>query len=247
MRGIAQVNEIRRSVYLRAMGVDSYVSRRQLPGAAETRRLAPLCPVPAPQPPAAVAPLTDAGPMRRPAAAVDIPRLDSGKPAPTSAVAATRPAPGEPAPRFSLAAISCGGWLWLEELYSPLSPQQSQLVQAMAEALVSVYGNHTAELGSRVPARATASQFDWPMHSNQQLDQGEQAARAGLAAFVQRKLELADCKGLVLLGRACEERVALGQLVCRRVARTASTADMLRDPLLKRQVWRDLRMLFQSA
>jgi hypothetical protein len=178
---------------------------------------------------------------------VEIPRLDSGKPAPAPAAAATRPAPGEPAPRFSLAAISCGGWLWLEELYSPLSPQQSQLVQAMAEALVMVYGNHTAASGGRVPVRAAASRFDWPMHSNQQLDQGEQAARAALVAFIQRKLELADCEGLVLLGRACEERVALGKLACARVVRTASTADMLRDPLLKRQVWRDLRSLFQSA
>jgi len=74
-----------------------------------------------------------------------------------------------------------------------------------------------------------------------------QAARAGLAAFIQRKLELADCKGLVLLGRACEERVPLEQLACPRIAHTASTADILRDPLLKRQVWRDLRSLFQSA
>lgn len=185
--------------------------------------------------------------MRRPAAPAEIPRLDIGKPAPAPAAAATRPAPGDPAPRFSLAAISCGGWLWLEALYRPLSPQQSQLVQAMAEALEMVYGNDSAVPGGRVPARAAASQFDWPMHSNQQLDQGEEAARAGLAAFIQRKLELADCKGLVLLGRACEERVPLEQLACPRVVRTASTADILRDPLLKKQVWRDLRSLIQSA
>ncbi|MBP6724516.1 MAG: hypothetical protein KA137_06735, partial [Halioglobus sp.] len=201
------MNEIRRSVYLRAMGVDSYVSRRPLPGAAETRRLALLRAVPAPEAPAAAAPPAAAGPMRRPAAPVEIPRLDIGKPAPAPAAAAVRPAPGEPAPRFSLAAIRCGGWLWLEELDSPLSPQQSQLVQAMAEALGMVYGNDTSGPGGRVPAVPEASQFDWPMHSNQQLDQGEEAARAGLAAFIQRKLELADCKGLVLLGRACEERV----------------------------------------
>jgi hypothetical protein len=117
----------------------------------------------------------------------------------------------------------------------------------MAEALLMVYGNDSADPGGQVPARAAVSQFDWPMHSNQQLDQGVQAARAGLAAFIQRKLELADCKGLVLLGRACEERVPLEQLACPRIARTASTADILRDPLLKRQVWRDLRSLFQSA
>ncbi len=236
---------MRRSVYLQAMGVDSYVSRRQLPGAAATRRLTILRAAPSPAAPTAAPPRVDAGSMGRPAAPVEIPHLDGGKPAPAPAAAAARPAPGEPAPRFSLAAISCGGWLWLEELDCPLSPQQSQLVQAMAEALGTVFGNDTSDPGGRGPTRAAASQFDWPMHSNRQLEQGEEAARAGLAAFIQRKLE--DCKGLVLLGRACEERVPLGQLACSRVARTASTADMLRNPLLKKQVWRDLRSLFPSA
>jgi len=235
---------MRRSVYLQAMGIDSYVSRRQLPGAAESRRLAILQPAPSP---AAAVPVAAARPVRRPAAPAEIPRMDVGKPARASAVRETRPVQADPAPRFSLAAISCGGWLWLEELDGPLSPEQLQLVQAMAEALDMIAGNYDPGSGDRAPTRAAASRFDWPMHTNQQLDLGEEAARASVAAFLRRKLELAECHGLVLLGRACEERVPLGQLACPRVARTASTAEMLRNPLLKKQAWQDLRSLLQSA
>ena len=36
------MNELRRMAYLDALGIDSYVSRTQLPGAAVTRRLAIL-------------------------------------------------------------------------------------------------------------------------------------------------------------------------------------------------------------
>ncbi len=238
---------MRRSVYLQAMGVDSYVSRRQLPGAAASRRLAILPPAPSPTALAAAGPVADPKPVRRPAAPAEMPRMDVGKPAPAPVVRETRPVQADPAPRFSLAAISCGGWLWLEELDSSLSPEQLQLVQAMAEALDMIRCNHDPVSVDRIPARAAASQFDWPMHTNQQLDLGQEAARASVAAFIQRKLELAECHGLVLLGQACAERVPLGQLACPRVACTASTAEMLRNPLLKKQAWRDLRSLLQSA
>ncbi len=241
------MNEMRRSVYLQAMGVDSYVSRHQLPGAAASRRLAILPPVTSPTAPAAAGPVADPKPVRRLAAPAEMPRMDLGKPAPAPVARETRPVQADPAPRFSLAAISCGGWLWLEELDSPLSAEQLQLVQAMAEALDVIPGNHDPGSVDRVPARAAASQFDWPMHTNQQLDLGQEAARASVAAFIQRKLELAECRGLVLLGQACAERVPLGQLACPRVACTASTAEMLRNPLLKKQAWRDLRSLLQSA
>jgi phosphohistidine phosphatase SixA len=61
------------------------------------------------------------------------------------------------------------------------------------------------------------------------------------AAFIQRKLEQTGCAGLILLGKACEERVPLDQLNCGRLVRTVSTAEMLRTPLLKKQAWRDLK------
>ena len=51
------------------------------------------------------------------------------------------------------------------------------------------------------------AQFDWPIHTNQQLDLGEEAARASVAGFVDRRLGEHGCRGLVLLGQACVQRV----------------------------------------
>ena len=51
------------------------------------------------------------------------------------------------------------------------------------------------------PPQPQVLQFDWPMHSNQQLDQGEESARAAVAGFIGRKLEEPGCRGLVLMGR----------------------------------------------
>jgi hypothetical protein len=242
---------MRRSVYLQAMGVDTYVSRCQLPGAAETRRLAIVRAVRAPLAQTGVGQLAETAPARQPLSPAGLTRIETVKAAPAPAVAAVRPGAGNLPSRFSLAAISCGGWLWLEELENtPLAPEQLQLVQAMAEALGTVAshgaGHEDNSSGGRLPARAVTTQFDWPMHTNQQLDQGEEAARASVAAFIQRKLEQPGCNGLVLLGRKCEARVPLGQLACARLARIASSAEMLRSPLLKKQAWRDLRLLLQT-
>ena len=127
--------------------------------------------------------------------------MDVGKPAPAPVARETRPVQALPGDPFSLAAISCGGWLWLEELDSPLSAEQLQLVQAMAEALDMIPGNHDPGSVDRIPARAAASHFDWPMHTNQQLDLGQEAARASVAAFIQRKLELAQRQAWFCWGR----------------------------------------------
>lgn len=227
------MNELGRQAYLRAMGVDTYVSRGQLPGAAVTRRLAVVR-----SRSVAAAPPASA-PAHTPPAAVTMPRIDS--PVPTVRTAQP-PAPAREEsrlPRFTLVAVACGDWLWLEELEEPpFAPAQMQLLQAMVEAL-------TGARGSPVPLEL--AQFDWPIHTNRQLDLGPEAARSGVAGFVQRKLEQYESRGLVLLGQACEARVPLPQLRCPHVVCTVSTAGMLRDPLLKKQAWRDLRPHFQPA
>ncbi len=250
------MNELTRLAYLQAMGTDSYVSRGQLPGAAATRRLA-IVRRQAPGPAQAdsrqqdkVAPQV----LRNKAPGIELPRVETARPAPVAVTAQVRKAEQPLPARFSVAAISCGGWLWLEELDSAsFGPEQLQLIQAMVHAL----GIARASAGSSDSAaaatpggaqpQAVATRFDWPMHSNQQLDQGPEAARASLAGFIQRKLEERECRGLVLLGRESEARVALDQLDCAYIARTLSTAELLRDPLLKKQVWRDLRPFFEQA
>ena len=128
-----------------------------------------------------------------------------------------------------------GNWLWIEVLtHGVLSRDQVHLVQAMTRALgVSEPKSHN-------------SQFDWPIHNNTQLDLGVDAARAGLAGFVQRKIEQFECQGLVVLGRACEQRLAIQQLRVQRCVSTVSTAEMLANPQLKKQAWEAILPLISS-
>ena len=239
-----KMNELRRMAYLDAMGIDAYVSRGQLAGAAVTRRLlvVPVQTVPKQSvaAPASQSRMPAAGDT---AAAIDpvpqvaarVPQIDNVEkpPAPPKAAA---PAPRHDAvAQFSLVAITAGGWLWLEEMGGmPLATDQVQLVQAMAQAL------NVAGKASPGKKRPEVAQFDWPIHTNQQLDLGEKAAQASVAGFIGRKLEQQQCRGLVLLGEACKARVPLEQLGSPLVVTTISSAAMVDNPLLKKQAWRDL-------
>ena len=249
------MNELRRMAYLDALGVDTYVSRAQLPGAAVTRRLA------------IVAPLTDtdheqagvlAGTPSTPVPSLRDSQAEekvSARPrstAPGKASTPARPRPqqrGESAPRFSLAAIVAGDWLWLEALPDmPLATEQVWLVRAMAQALASCAAhNLDAEaVASRPDAVQTdVAQFDWPIHTNQQLDLGEEAARAAVAGFVGRKLQQHQCRGVILLGKTCGKWVPQGQLEVHSVT-TISSAEILARPSLKREAWRDLLPLIKQ-
>ena len=146
----------------------------------------------------------------------------------------------------------------------PLARDQVQLVQAMAYALAGVGGvegqaaTGAADVGVAQPsvaqpfaaqpfaAQPDVTHFRWPIHTNQQLDLGEEAARASVAGFVGRRLEQQQCRGLVLLGQACKARVPLEHLGVSSVG-TYSSAEILANPQLKLQVWRDLLPLASLA
>ncbi len=246
------MNELRRMAYLDALGIDSYVSRTQMPGAAVTRRLAII-----PAIARAVRTATNDVPSVQ---VTPAPReADGARPVSDNQVGnqATpqlpekSSQPGPAAPRFSLVAIVAGDWLWLEELDGmPLTTQQVQLVQAMAQALVqkrepgAAIATETAA-GHTDATRPQVAQFDWPIHTNQQLDLGADAARASVAGFVVRRLEQHGCRGLVLLGQSCAVRVPLQEVKLLTVS-TASTAQILAQPALKRTVWRDLLPLVDA-
>jgi hypothetical protein len=134
----------------------------------------------------------------------------------------------------------------------PLTTEQVQLVQSMASALqyhraLRDAGRASAPPGAARPdaARPDVVQFDWPIHSNRQLDQSEEAAQAGMAGFLARRLGQQGSRGLVLLGQAGAARVPIRELGVATVC-TASTADMLANPALKRQAWRDLLPLIHQ-
>jgi hypothetical protein len=239
------MNELRHRVYLDALGIDSYESRRQLPGAAVTRRVTIMAKSPTPAPVSVSAPGQHAAASQaavvsgdgRAVSALVEPRVRA-RTEPTH-IPRPRDAQESAVPRFSLVTMVAGDWLWLEELTGmPLTTEQVQLVQAMASAL----------RADRAPrdTRPDVMQFDWPIHSNRQLDQGEAAARAGVAGFLARRLEQHRSRGLVLLGQTGAARVPIPELGVVTVC-ISSTADMLADPALKRQAWCDLLPLIREA
>jgi hypothetical protein len=240
-------HEIRRMAYLQAMGIDGYISRRQLPGAAASSRLAVI---PGSDEPAAGATAEPAVGRSKgagsespghAAALFNLPDAGRGDKAANRQQAPAAPEPSvvsqaAPAPAFTVVALLAGGVLWLEELsYPALATAQVQLVQSMATAL-------------GVPrCRAEVAQFKWPIHQNNQFDQGEDAARAALTGFVDRKLEEHHCRALVLLGASTAQRVLPADLTPATRVVTVSTADMLAQPGLKAQAWRDLQPIVQHS
>lgn len=228
------MNEPRRLTYLQAMGIDSYVSRAQLPGAAATRRLAVVQAVQAESDPAV--PVQPDAPgrealLRSPRA--DVPVVERPERKSVNEAVAPVDKPQRPAMvRFNLAAVFAGGVAWLESLEGrPLATEQVKLIHAMARA---VHGEVAAP---------KVAQFDWPLHSNHQLNQDIGAARAAVGAFLQRHVDEQHCRAVVILGQQGAEFVDVGQLGGMACVVTLSTAEMLQNPSCKRRVWSDLQAL----
>jgi hypothetical protein len=223
------------------MGIDTYVSRAQLPGAAPSRRLVRTGAGadasragPRPQMPPRSTP--QAGGEDGPAAASPVasPRVSRQVAADVEAAPLpAAPQTADPA-RFSLAAIVAGGVLWLEELQQGiLSRDQVQLVAAMANAVAP-----SPQGGGRKPE---VTQFNWPMHNNAQFDQSEAAGRAALSGFVARRLGESGCRALVLLGESSARRLPADTLPDVPRVRAPSTLEMLATPDLKKAAWGVLR------
>ncbi|MEO0435392.1 MAG: hypothetical protein AAF098_00635 [Pseudomonadota bacterium] len=133
---------------------------------------------------------------------------------------------------FSIAAFLGAGRLWLELLPEQLIQQEQQaLVCSMALAL-SHPAVDTVELKTQ--------QFDWPMHRNQQLDSGEQEAAQALTGFIFRLHEESRCSALLCLGTATEQRLLPLDLPVP-MRTLPSTRAILDNPHLKREAWAVLR------
>ena len=228
------MNEIRRLGYLQALGIDSYVSRRQLPAAAPTRRvgLRRADAAPARGQPEQVTSRSP-GPRKPRPPAVPATPATSG-PAAKSTVVAAEAGTG---PVFSVLACHLGGWYWLDEIPRGREPGPNylRLLQSIGAAL---------ELPTAEPL---LERFDWPIAPNPRLDTTEAAARDGFSGFLGGRLERNPVAGLVLLGVANEfwlDRDALGsRFGIAQLVETVSAWKMLRQPELKKQAWKDLQGL----
>ncbi len=232
------MHELRRRAYLHTLGVDSYISRVQLSGAAPSQRLLVVRrPI-----------LTEIPVMVNPSARGKAPLIAVELGAVAGEISqnkSTAASPDQAAPEkhqsvsiptFTVAAIVCGGWLWVEELSQPeVSRDQVNLIRAMVRAL------------GLPDNKLNVSSFDWPIHRNAQLDLGEEAAQASLGGFVLRKAAQEKCLGMVLLGDACKKRLDSQQLGASRCVSTISSAKMLMTPSLKKQVWQDLQAIVRQS
>lgn len=228
------MHELRRLAYLDAMGVASFISRHQLPGAATTRRLGLATRE------TAVSPAAEAG-----AAPADLPELDQPAARRPAHTTPPRPrGPAAPAPeQFTLATVLAGDWLWLEDIgANPLGKEQVWLIQCMARALTVAAATPVPGAGVAEGAAPEVALFQWPIHTNDQFDLGPESAQASAGSFVARRLESGRCRGLVCLGAGSGARLAMAQIEVPVVA-THSTVELLSDPALKPVAWRQLAPL----
>ncbi len=248
--------EPHRSRYLRALGVDVYMPRRPLPGAA------PSVPISWVQEEAAEpAVISDSG--RVPSAltadadapgqrAIDERSNDdsmarSGRPAlPDVGVTDRRSAP-EPdgaavpvqkpeVPRFSLMVARCDtGIVVIDEGPGP-GRRRDDYLRLLGNLLFALY---------RRPVVVESDTFVWPMVKNPVVDQGEQAARETLGAYLQRQCSLAGGQTLVALGSG-PARWLDEDPVFHLVA-GISLWRCLTDAGVKRTLWQQLQPLRTSA
>lgn len=247
--------EINRLRYLAAMGVPTYVARRPLPGAAVSAKYAlrvstrvaearpgstnnmgeaGLATLARPDKRSAGSPL--AAQALRESLAQDTGRRKTPQTeaaSDTNATVAKSAASLAQVPRFRLAAMIIGKRMWLEELGDEaLAQDQLQLISAMSRAL-----SHPA-----VDEEAVAvTEFRWPLHDNAQLGLGSEDAAATLQGFLYRQLEENACVELICLGDASKTLLMDLSVPCARRF-VPSTREMLKTPLLKRDVWNTLRV-----
>ena len=98
--------------------------------------------------------------------------------------------------------------------------------------------------------------FVWPMIRNSQVDQGDTAARQTLQAFLGKQVEQLTARYVLVMGDAAAHYFIGSSVVAGKLTPHAqlpiswiaiqSASDMLAEPLLKRDVWRDLQPLRQA-
>jgi hypothetical protein len=209
--------EMARRQALKAMGIVSYVSRYDLPGAAPAQRQS-LSPPPAPpvtQPPDA--------PRSKAPSTVSSQRVQSHA-APESSVVK----PAGDAVQFSMLIVSAGQFLWLEQLPDGLIRQdQLALVNSMACAV------------SGAGFEMTQQQFDWPLRGNSALGSDAESAKQALQGLIQRMAREVDARRVVAMGDC--------QFLPDRIAQSAvsipSTMAMLVDATHKQAAWQSLKPL----
>ena len=220
--------EMARRQALEAMGIDVYVSRYDMPGAAPAVRQR-LVQVEAAEDASSetsvrAAEVKTANPSQAPRAHSATNTERTPTPSQNSGVS---PAKSSETVTFSMLLASAGPFLWVEQLADGLLRQdQLALINAMARAL-------SADVSVR------QQQFDWPMRGNTALAGDAESAKQALQGLIQRMAREVDAKRVVVMG-ACPflpDRIAQSAVVI------PATIAMLQNPALKREAWQALKPL----
>lgn len=236
------MNEARRTAYLDALGIPQFLPRLPLPGARPSSRtlqsIVEVQPEPVVKAAAESAGLTPAERDGKPVTELrDV--LAETRPAPGSAIAERGVQRAEPSvatasdsattqrsERCSLILLRTGNVCWIDELASGADTQQLQLIRSLAQAL-----------GLPLGAGVAAEILHWPP---QQTAGMVAAGSAGdfVASRLSREVAHDAELSLVAMGGRCQ--LWCGEVDGFRVLATVGSAEMLSQPLLKRQAWRDL-------
>jgi hypothetical protein len=271
------MDELQRQAYLSALGVDGYNPRLVLPGAG----ISTLCELRLPSVPMALAVTASSQVVAVDATAIatvssaavptmaevagslrggknnpamnalldELRRDDSESPrAKTSAAVAAVPALSadptatEPRPRFSLSIIR-GAEVFIIDRGLDESVDQQAYLALLHNILLAI---------GAAPAKLSIDQFHWPMIKNNQVDQGETAAKQALQSFVGKQIEQLGLAYIVLMGddaqRYLTDQAPAGEfiadpLIGGQCIVTASAAQSLHNSELKQQIWQDLTPL----
>lgn len=142
----------------------------------------------------------------------------------------------ESPPIFSVAASYLGGYYWLDEV--PRSRDLGAGYQLLLRGMCFALGLE--------PGEAVFDRFNWPMHHNLQLDQGQEAARHGFEGFIRARLEQRPVSGVVLLGEPEGGWYDPAVFSSLQTVSTVSAWRMLKQPELKNVAWCDLQPLRQT-
>ncbi|MGE8413257.1 MAG: energy transducer TonB [Pseudomonas sp.] len=196
--------ESRRRAYLSAMQVVSWLPRSELPFAAPSRP--ELLALPEPVVEAPPAPVAEARAAATPAArTVERPKIEVPRPAAASARPATKPvvededaapvvkAPVVPPPRFALQLLRAGRCLLLVELPTGEAFQSRDPAYLLLKDMLRAAGLPDSPQILAEPVR-------WPRLTRGSLDQGPEAARDFVQAFVGVRIEEQPCPCLWLIG-----------------------------------------------
>lgn len=214
--------EMARRQALQAMGIDVYVSRYDMPGAAPSVRQRLIIG----KSPSSTALSASTQKSAESAPARSLSPAASSVPVITSQPSAISTKASE-AVTFSMLLVSAGPFLWVEQLPDSLIRQdQLALINAMARAI-------NADVSVR------QQQFDWPVRGSTALTSDAESAKQALQGLIQRMAREVNAKRVVVMG-ACPflpDRIAQSAVII------PSTIAMLENAGLKREAWKALKPL----